>query len=149
MVLKNTVENVGIYTAPPGNEYAVVKHKDDSRTVCRAQGVGGDIDVVCNIPQPGVLAVRENSWSGWAVSIDGQATPLLPPKLPEAPWLMVEVPAGQHTVVLRYRPWDVVVGVALALAGLGLAGWMLVGAYCRTCLRLPMKFPKLFWNRPD
>jgi len=35
--------------------------------------------------------------------------------------LSVELPAGRHTVSLRYQPWDVPLGLSLCLFGLALA----------------------------
>jgi hypothetical protein len=104
---------LNIYQAPTGEEYAAVTHADGSRTVCSAQGIGGDIDVACDLARGGTLTVKENSWSGWRASLDGASLPLR-----SGQWLRVEVPAGEHTVAFRYRPWDVLLG--LGLCGLGM-----------------------------
>jgi hypothetical protein len=111
---------LNIYEAPPGEEYAAVTHRDGSRTVCRAQGTGGDIDVFCDLARGGMLTVKENSWVGWHAWLDGEALPL-----GSGQWLRVEVPPGEHVVAFRYRPWDASLGLGLFGAGVVVAGIML------------------------
>ncbi len=115
---KEIVNGMPIYAAPPGREYAAVTHPSGGRTVCTARGVGGDVDVACATTEPGTLTVFENNWSGWQAYVDWQGASLRP-----GTWLSVEVPAGRHEIQLRYRPWDVPVGLALGLAGMALAVW--------------------------
>jgi hypothetical protein len=116
MVPVGEVGGVPIYEAPPGREYAVVGHPDGSRTVCTAAGVGGNIDIACDTPTDGILVVKENSWSGWRGDLDGRQTDLNFDR-----WLSVDFPAGSHSVRFRYRPWDVLLGMALSLSGVVLA----------------------------
>jgi hypothetical protein len=104
------------YRAPPGYEYAAVVHPDGSRSICSAHGTGGNLDVACDTPQAGLFVLEENRWTGWYAQVDGQAVELQP-----ARWLAVELPAGQHTVTFRYRPWDVLIGLVLSFIGVGLA----------------------------
>ncbi len=115
-------DGLTIYAASPPEEYAVIDHLDGSQTVCVARGEGGDIDVSCDAPQPGLLVVREHAGSGWNVEVDGQGKSYADTE----PWLGVEVPAGQVEVRLRYRPWDVPAGIALMLVGVVIAGYWLV-----------------------
>jgi hypothetical protein len=124
MIPRTEVGAETIYAAPPGWEYAAISHADGSRTVCTAQGTGGDIIVTCESDQPGVLVVKENNWSGWKVKIDGEPS-VVQPLRKDTQWLRVELPAGQHTVEFRYRPLDVLLGFVLAGGGLALAiyGW--------------------------
>jgi hypothetical protein len=111
-------DGVPIYAAPPGYEYAAVEHSDGERTVCQAYGRGGNIDVHCDLPQPGVLQVIENNWTGWHATLEGRELPLRS----GTTWLMVDdVPAGDHVIKLRYRPWDVWIGVGLAGLGVVIA----------------------------
>jgi len=116
MTVRAVVDGIQIAAAPPGQEYAAVQHADDRRTVCSGRGIGGDIDVTCTLPSPGVLTVKENAWSGWGASVAKERLPLLPGR-----WLSVRLPAGTSTVRFRYRPWDMPVGIFLCLAGVGLA----------------------------
>jgi hypothetical protein len=116
MVLVEEVSGLPIFRAPPGREYAAVSQADGVRTICAAGGVGGDIDVVCDAPSDGILVVKENSWSGWRAKVDDRPT-----GLKSGQWLSVDLPAGSHVVRFRYRPWDVLLGVALSLGGVVLA----------------------------
>ena len=96
-----------------------MSHPDGSKVVCSAHGVGGNIDVVCNNPSAGRLVVEENSWSGWSARLDGGGfLPIEPGR-----WLSLDIPAGVHTIQLRYRPWDVLVGGVLFVVGAIVAMW--------------------------
>jgi hypothetical protein len=114
--LRGEVSGVPIYDAGPGREYAAVAGTDGSRTVCTATSTGGDVDVRCDAPHPGVLTVKENVWSGWGVRVDGRPAALL-----AGPWLTVALPPGAHEVAFRYRPWDVPAGLVLCATGIVLA----------------------------
>jgi hypothetical protein len=119
MTVKSTVAGIPVYVARPEREYALVTHADGAQTICTALGIGGDIDVTCNISRPGDLEVKENSWEGWFLTVDGTAAELLPGR-----WLAVSLTAGNHHIGFRYRPWDVPLGIALAVVGVG------VSIYC-------------------
>lgn len=116
MTLSQTVAGIGIYAAP-GREYASVISELGNRSVCKATGSGGDIDVSCTSPEGGILTVTENSWSGWGATVDGRKVELTPSR-----WLSVRVPAGTVQISFRYRPWDVPVGIAFMFMGM-LASW--------------------------
>ncbi len=104
----------------PGREYAAVTHPDQSRTVCTARGRAGNVDVTCNLDQPGILTVEENAFSGWRAILNGQ-----PVSLREARWLSLELSSGAQTIEFRYRPWDVSLGLGLMVVGLALAAYLL------------------------
>jgi len=110
------VDQVPIYKAGAGREYAAVTHANGTRTVCTATGIGGDIDVSCQLLLGGTLTAKENNWSGWRVTVDGKPAQLLSNQ-----WLAVELPTGNHIVQFRYRPWDVPLGLALCLLGVLIA----------------------------
>ncbi len=120
--LKAIITGVPIYEVDPTiaaeREYATVRSADGQLTICAAHGLDGNIDVVCAVPQAGLLTVKENSWTGWHVAIDGRPATLRPGR-----WLAVDLPAGSHTITFRYRPWDVPVGLALLLVGILMALW--------------------------
>jgi hypothetical protein len=86
---------------------------------CQAYGTGGDLDVYCDTPSEGILVLQVNSWSGWKVYRDGEEVELLPGQ-----WLSARTPAGEHEFQFRYRPWDVPLGAALSLLGIGLCVWL-------------------------
>lgn len=112
MTRQGTVAGM-LFNVAPGREYASVTAPSGERTVCTAQGMGGNIDVRCDLTQAGVLTALENNWTGWQAWVDGQ-----PVTLKDNRWLMVDVPEGNHLIEFRYRPWDVPLGLALMLAGL-------------------------------
>jgi len=100
------------------NQYAVVDTGSD-RIPCRATAVGGNIGVDCESNVAGTLVVHENQWSGWAARRDGG-----PVRLGPGQWLNVPAPAGKHHYEFRYRPWDVVLGAILTLAGVLAGIWL-------------------------
>lgn len=107
---------IPIYQAGRDREYAFVTLERQGDVICKATGQGGDIDVACATPRAGVLTVKENQWSGWYAEADGRRLQIL-----SGQWLAVRLPAGEHVVRFRYRPWDVPLGFAIALAGALLA----------------------------
>jgi hypothetical protein len=115
-------DGVTIYAAPPGEEYAAIDRVDGGRTDCTARGEGGEIDVSCDAPAGGLLVVREHAGAGWRARVDGKERSFAG----EGSWLALEVPAGPVEVQLRYRPWDVPVGIGLMVVGLLIAGYWLV-----------------------
>jgi len=104
------------------NQYAYVD-TGDQEIPCQATALGGNIDVTCDTETAGRLVVKENSWGGWRVTRDGEQAVLA-----ENPWLATDAPSGQHRYAFRYRPWDVPLGSALSLMGLGLSAWLWVKA---------------------
>ncbi len=96
----------------PGAEYAFIQ-TGDIQVPCKATSVGGNIDVSCNSPDSGTLIVKENSWDGWTVHMDGKRA-----VLEDSKWLQTAGLEGNHTYSFRYQPWDVWVGFALALVGI-------------------------------
>ena len=115
----DTIDGVALFSAPPGREYAAITSANERRTVCEAHGTGGDIEVSCDAPAPGVLTVLENSWPGWSASLDGQSLGLTSGR-----WLAADVPAGSWTVQFRYRPLDAYIGILLGIVGLLLAAYL-------------------------
>lgn len=109
-----SVEYVNLYSYP--DQYYAYVEINDEHVPCQAKAMGGNIDVECQTDAPGQLVVKENSWSGWKVKMDGVKAPLS-----SSTWLSTEAPAGSHSYEFRYRPWDVPLGGVLSLAGVGLA----------------------------
>lgn len=98
---------------PRQSGYAVLSRPDAEPMVCEATAFGGDIDVSCPEGQGGLLTVQEHDWPGWKARVDGRST-----GIEAADWLQVQLPPGGHgKVQLRYRPWDVGLGLILALLG--------------------------------
>lgn len=99
----------------PENEYATIQ-SGDQKIICKADAVGGNIDVVCPESPKGQLIVYENNWTGWVAWRDQARVPLL-----RSDWLSTDAPSGKHTYHFRYRPWDVWVGILLTFLGIVLS----------------------------
>ncbi len=77
--------------------------------------------------RPALLVMSDNYYEAWHAEVDGNAAPLL-----RANYALraVPVPAGSHTVTLRYRSDTLRASAAasalllLALAAIGLGGWL-------------------------
>lgn len=122
MTLLTNAGGIPIYQAETGREYAQVQHGDDSPPdLCQAYGLGGNLDVFCQTKTAGTLIVQENQWDGWKAWLNAEALPLLPGR-----WLAIELPAGENTILFRYRPWDAPLGILLSFLGICLAVWILV-----------------------
>ncbi|MFM9106265.1 MAG: YfhO family protein [Chloroflexota bacterium] len=112
-------------TAPPplgrpaagaGESVAITRYEPDR------------IEIAAVNPAPGLLIVSEAWERGWRATVDGQEAPILPVH----GWLRaIPLPAGEHTVEMRYDPLSLRLGMAITLAAaLLLAGgsaWSLAG----------------------
>ena len=92
---------------------------------CNAVSRGGYVDVTCDLATNGVLFVMENNFDGWKAWMDDKPVTLFKYQT----WLVVPASAGKHQYTFRFFPWDVPLGLAIALAG-----WAV-------CLRLWRKNP--------
>jgi hypothetical protein len=81
----------------------LVEHTDPDRLVLEAE-----------LTAPGLLVVADTYYPGWIATVDGTPAPIHPANLM---FRAVPVPAGRHTVVLRYAPRSVRYGWWIALAG--------------------------------
>jgi hypothetical protein len=117
MVEIDVVGDFHIHKAEDGREYAKVMHVDGTSTPCTASGTGGHIEVVCSENRGGTLIVQENNWVGWKAELDGS-----PKSLEEDVWLSVKAPPGNHQLSLRYKPWDVPLGILFFVIGLVTCG---------------------------
>jgi hypothetical protein len=61
---------------------------------------------------PGQLVLSEVAYPGWQAELDGEPVPL---ETAHAILRAVPIPAGEHLVVLEFRPWRVIAGVAASL----------------------------------
>ncbi|HUI89919.1 MAG TPA: hypothetical protein VLX61_14470 [Anaerolineales bacterium] len=113
-----SVDGVAIYATDPGNTYAQITN-GQTQEPCQALGSGGQITVQCAATQAGRLIVKENMWAGWYAWTDGR-----PVSLYQNQWLEVDAPAGTHTFTFRYLPWDVPLGLALFVMGIGACIWL-------------------------
>jgi hypothetical protein len=110
-----------IYRNLPGNEFAIVHYPDGDKSVCTAQGIGGEINILCDLDRPGTLDVKENYWPGWRGEVNGDKALLL-----SEDWIRLYLPAGKQEIRLRYFPWDVPLGMLLSFVGLGASVYLWV-----------------------
>ena len=88
------------------------------------------VELEVETPRPGFLVLSESCFPGWEVRVDGR-----PAELHCADALLrgVELDAGSHTVVFRYRPASLRLGAALsALAALVLVALLALSRRRRT-----------------
>ncbi|CAN5886605.1 hypothetical protein BH24CHL4_BH24CHL4_08100 [soil metagenome] len=103
---------------------------------CSATGQGGNVDIACDTSATGSVMVLETHHPGWQVTVNGDSQPVRR----WGKWLAIDIPAGASTIKLRYRPWDVWIGVALAGIGLVWAAYWIAGP--RTGRREHVQVPK-------
>ncbi len=72
-------------------------------------------------PIPGVLVWSRTFFSAWWATVDGKPAELV---RADGHLVGVRVPAGAHEVEVGWSARPVVAGSALAILGLGLAGWL-------------------------
>ena len=75
----------------------------------------------------GMLVLSDAYFPGWVAEVDGKPAPIYATDLA---FRGVIVPAGTHTIVMRYEPTSVVVGALGVPAGLalwGIGGWLIPG----------------------
>jgi hypothetical protein len=75
---------------------------------------------------PGYLVLVEAFHPGWTAAVDGEPAPLLEANLL---FRAVRVPAGRHSVEMRY--WPLALDAGLALAGLAAAALIAAAARAR------------------
>jgi hypothetical protein len=80
-----------------------------------ARDTPGWIELTTTSSAPAVLVVSQAHALGWRAHIDGRPAPLLQAY---GALLGIEIPAGQHEVVLYYRPASLIVGSLLTMLGL-------------------------------
>ena len=66
---------------------------------------------------PGLLVLSEVYYPSWKAYVDGQPTPIL---VADQLLRSVSIPAGEHTVELRYESWTLRAGVTISLVAYGL-----------------------------
>ncbi|MFN7951883.1 MAG: YfhO family protein, partial [bacterium] len=85
---------------------ATLREERDERLVI-------DVDVA----RDALLVVADSFDTGWSAAIDGRDAPVLRADLALR---AVPIPAGTHTVVLRYRPRSWIAGIAVTLVAFGI-----------------------------
>lgn len=109
---------------PPGEtEYPVRPQPLDLRDE------GGRVVLRYRAPDKAFFVVASTYDDGWRATVDGASVPAWPTGLGQ---IGVELPAGEHELVLAYRERLLPLGAAVTLAALGIWGLLLVRARERT-----------------
>ncbi len=77
--------------------------RDDAGRVKIVDWRPGRIEIEAESESGGVLAMHATSYPGWIAEIGGQEVPVL---RADHLFRAIEVPAGNHRVVFRFRPWS-------------------------------------------
>jgi hypothetical protein len=86
------------------------------------------VGALVSSPAPGYLVVADSDQVGWSAAVDGKAARLVPA---DQGLVAVSVPAGTHTVKLRYKsPDNGIGGYASAATAFALAGGVGVETWC-------------------
>jgi hypothetical protein len=104
-----------------GDDLALPSEAAPSRNVRWIARKNTETILRATLEHPGLLVVSDAYYPGWRVSIDGA-----PARLHRVNVMMrgVEVPAGEHEVVFRFRPASLATGCLLsAVASLAVVRW--------------------------
>lgn len=85
---------------------------DAAMRECTFAVLAGDVDVTCDTSVDQRLKIHEYAFPGWVATVDGKQR-----SLERTDYLTVDVPAGKHTISLRYRPWTLIVTSVISLIG--------------------------------
>jgi hypothetical protein len=131
----------------PGGQQARATLAGASATIDRDEAER--IDVRTSSQSAGTLVLADAFYPGWTATVDGRPVAISPQ---DGLFRAVAVPAGEHTVIFRYRPRSLLLGAALSAIGLGLmAGLLLVSGSPGSLLPSIMgqKRPPILARRPN
>jgi hypothetical protein len=100
---------------------------------------GDEVVVSVTVDHPGYLVLADAWYPGWTATVDGKPTDVI-----RAEYYLraVEIPAGEHTVVFRYRPASVRIGLYITTAALGLLALLgLISLFWRARIHPPSPDP--------
>lgn len=89
------------------------------------------LSIATNATAPGLLIVSEVYESGWRAYVDGAEVPILPT---HHALRGVPLPAGEHTVAMRYEPWSLRLGLAISIVA---------------AVAMLLSFAAVIWSRPS
>jgi hypothetical protein len=78
-----------------------------TKVVVKPQGESG-IDIVADVPAAGFIFLNDILMPGWRASVDGEDTEIY---RADYLFMAIPIPAGKHSIELRYRPAGFRVGV--------------------------------------
>jgi hypothetical protein len=111
---------------PVAGEARITSRRDD------------EVRLAVNVDGPALLVLAENYYPGWEAWVNGEPAPVL---LANHTFRAVAVPAGEHDVVFRFRPTELLIGFWIYVLGmLALAAYGALLVMRR--LRAPAEKPK-------
>ncbi|MDQ3262831.1 MAG: YfhO family protein [Myxococcota bacterium] len=105
------------FSAPTGGE--LEEQPPCTGSAARLTGSGANfVEITVSACAAGFLVLSDAFFPGWTAHLDGQQVPVL-----RANHVMraVRLPAGEHRVVFRYRPWSFLLGAGSSLLALAAA----------------------------
>jgi hypothetical protein len=86
------------------------------------------IELRTDAPVPGYLFLGDSYYPGWSATVDGRPSGIV---AADIAFRAVRVPAGAHTVVMRYEPLSVIGGCAVSAGALLAAAGLCIGGALR------------------
>ena len=80
--------------------------------------------IEAELAAPGVVVIADTYYPGWTATVDGEPVAVFPADLL---FRAVPVPAGRHTIELRYAPASFRWGITLCLLALGVCVALVLG----------------------
>lgn len=102
---------------PLGNHAPLVQFNNQQAHLHVTRRTAETIQVSTDAPKSETLLVSESFHSGWVARLDGQIIPIVRTK---TGFMECAVPAGHHTLELRFQPASLRIGFLLTTCGLGL-----------------------------
>jgi hypothetical protein len=78
-----------------------------------------EVEIAARLERRGLLVLGDYFYPGWNAYVDGQRAEVLRTNLL---WRGVELAAGEHTIVFRYEPLSVTIGLGVSGVAFGLIG---------------------------
>jgi hypothetical protein len=78
-----------------------------------------------HVPRPDRLLVRETYAPGWTARVDGRPAAVEPGP---GPFFQIQVPSGEHDILIRYDPPEVRLGLAISACSLAIVILALTGS---------------------
>jgi hypothetical protein len=117
-VVLTGLEDVAAWTALASASVATSPPPQPSEVKTRRTAANA-LQIQAATATPGILVISEWDYPGWRVLIDGNPATTA---TANAAFQAVLLPAGEHTITLRFMPPDVYLGIALSLLTLLLVG---------------------------
>jgi hypothetical protein len=120
--LDHDPRRVALLDAPPADGFLGRVGGRGEATIERTRSE--ELEVHVEATQEGFLFLSDQYYPGWTAVVNDRPTRIL---RANHAFRLVRVPAGNSTVVFRYRPTSVRLGAAVSLLGIaGVAGWALL-----------------------